>query len=171
MEDNFTRARLEGIRKNKYMLKHLKNKIAKDFLTVYGEANKGEINKLKELTYMYNLLCEGNLNICPSTFDLEKISQSEIQDVYLGIRNIANNNFIYFYESYLRKIEREYEQKYVENALGDLKNAYYIYRKANNSAWNLDENQITKDEMTNLYNILTEKTKNEKVSSKEIEEK
>ena len=171
MENAFVSKRFEGIRRNKYLLKHLKNKTARIFISTYNNSNEEKINDLKKLACVYNRLDRGSLSIHIFDTDIEMISENDVEEVYAKIKENIDKNFKHFYESYLRKIEMKYEQEYVEKAFEDLKNAYYIYRKVNNPSWDLEDYQITEDEMRNLYNILVPNKNESSCNKKVLEEK
>ncbi len=159
MEESFTSARMESTRINKYLLKQLKNKSAKAVLEIYMNS-KGEITpKLKKATCLYIRAHSGSLDTEITDAALEKITDKEINEVYGKIKNGASENFVKFYESYRRKLDEGYNQDCIDNAFADLKTAYSAYRMANNPLWNLEEEQITQSEMSNLYNILVPQTK------------
>ncbi len=171
MEDNFAEARFEGIRKNRYLLKHLKNKTARIFISTYNDSKKEKTNDLKKLACIYNRLDRGSLSIHIFDTDIEMISENDVEEVYVKIKQNADKNFKCFYESYLRKIEMGYEEEYIQTALEDLKNAYYTYRKASNPSWDLEDYQITENEMKNLYDILIPNSEEKISDKKELEEK
>lgn len=170
MEDNFWSARLNSTRINNYALKQQKNKSAKAIVTIYLN-NKGEITQnLRTTAFLYNRICSGILDTNLTEDNISKITDEQINDIFLEIKSNADKNFIRFYESYRRKIDKGYTKEFVCNALSDLKTAYATYRKLNNSSWNLQDSQITENEMTNLYNILTQ-NKQQNSNSKQKEEK
>lgn len=171
MENTFVSERFEATRKNRYLLKKLKNKYSREFINIYTSYD-GEINdKLKKIACLYDIVHKGSLNVHIFDSDMEKMSNEHIQQIYLNIKQNADKNFKYFYESYIRKIEKGYEQEYIQNALDDLKNAYYTYRKVNNPSWNLEDYQITESEIKNLYNILIPSSGEKDSDKKELEEK
>lgn len=75
--------------------------------------------------------------------------------MYEEIKQNAGTKFIEFYDSYRRKIDMQYFQEYIDNALRDVKMAYQIYRKSNNPEWDSPSEQISITEMENLYSVLT----------------
>lgn len=158
MEESFASARLDSIRINKYLLKHNKNEYKYLFLATYLNS-KGEVTEnLKKATFLYKRAHMGSLDTHITDTSLEEISDEEINDIYKEIKEGAFRNFIEFYESYRRKIDKSYDQDIIDNAFGDLKTAYSTYRIVNNPLWNLKKEQITEKEMTNLYNILVPQT-------------
>lgn len=154
MVDNFTSARMESTRINKYLLKQFKNKSEKSFLTIYINS-KGEVTpNLKRVACLYVKAHSSSLDTYITDDSLEKITDEQINEIYGKIRDGASKNFVKFYESYRRKIDKSYNRDIIDNAFGDLRTAYSTYRMANNPLWNLEEEQVTEDEMSNLYNIL-----------------
>lgn len=171
MGDNFASARMESTRINKYLLKQFKNRSSKAFLKIYLN-NKGEVtSSLKKAACLYTRAHSGSLDTYITDGSLDKITDEQINEIHEEIKEGVSKNFVKFYESYRRKIDKSYNQDIVDNALGDLKTAYSTYRMANNPLWNLEESQITEDEMTNLYNILVPQTGENPVNPMSKEEK
>lgn len=158
MVDNFASARMESTRINKYLLKQFKNKSAKSFLTIYINS-KGEVTpSLKKAACLYTRAHSSSLDTFIEDGSPDKITDEQINEIYGKIKDGASKNFVKFYESYRRKIDKSYNQDIIDNAFGDLRTAYSTYRMANNPLWNLEEEQITEAEMANLYNILVPQT-------------
>lgn len=156
---DFASARMESTIKKNYMLKQLKNKSAKSFLVIYLNSN-GEVTKnLKKAACLYERAHSGISNTDVTDEALEGITDEQINETYEKIKARASENFIKFYESYRRKIDLKYfDQNIVANSFGDLKTAYSTYRMVNNPLWNLKKEQITEEEMANLYNMLVPQT-------------
>lgn len=105
MEDNFARARLEGLRQNKYLIKKYRNKARKEFLEIYIRS-KGEITPdLQKATSVSSRLSLGCLDIDVKESEYKRVTKDEIENLYKKITENADNNFVKFYESYLRKLE------------------------------------------------------------------
>lgn len=168
MEDNFSRARLEGIIRKKYIEKCKKNNTKKDFIYKYYENdNEDYLKNLKIATFKFTQAHSGIVCYDYNQENiLRTISEEEINKTFELIKSNSSANFKYFYESYRRKIDKEYSQEFRDNALMDLKTAYQTYRKIQNPSWNLEASQITENEMENLYNILS---KTKPVNSDNIE--
>ena len=154
MEHDFIGARLNSTRINKYLAKQSKNNSLRNFVFLYTSSDDKTTKEIKEAVCMYKELDRGVLQPFINDSDIEKISDDEVEKVFNEIKEKSGENFIYFYQSYTRKIEKGYNEEFVNNAFSDLKTSYYIYRKVNNPMWDLTDSQITECEMQNLYNIL-----------------
>lgn len=169
MSDEFSRARLESTIRKNYMIKSLKNRTAKELVNNYSSSENHATPKMKKIACTFLRLQNSDLSLFFTQSELDRITEVEIKEIYVNIKENSSKNFKYFYESYLRKIKKGYNEEYVENALEDLKNAYQTYRKVNNSFWNLENSQITISEMQNLYNLMVPQNNN--VNPKLLEEK
>ena len=164
-EDNFTRARLESRRASNYEHKTSKNNIAREFIDTYVDAEFKKTKDLEKVASMYALVEKG-INLSSYGVIKLEISEKDIRDIYVRIKQNATSNFIKFYKSYLRKIEQGYYPEYVESALQDLKTAYHTLRRTNYFEWNCPDQMITVSEMENLY-LLISGEKNNSSKSKE----
>ena len=152
-EDNFTRARLESRAASNYEHKTSKNNIAREFVDIYS-SDLNTTAKMQEVAGIYTLLEKG-INVSTYGATKEQLSSKDIDNIYVKIKQGAAKNFVLFYQSYLRKIERGYYPEYIESALQDLKTAYHTLRRTNYFKWNCPDEMITIAEMENLYLIIT----------------
>ncbi len=166
MEDSFSSARMDSTVINNYQLKKLKNINARDFIIEYINS-KGEMTeRLKLLACRYEKLKKGSLDDYFIDTEINKVELKQLTKIKKEIVENSNNNFIKFYDSYRTKINKGYKKEIIDNSFSDLKTAYFTYRKVRNTSWNLTEDQITAEEMTNLYNLLVS-DKNSSFSNKE----
>ena len=166
-EDNFTRARLESRRADNYRYKTSKNYISKEFIDAYITAEFKKTNELEKIASMY-MLAEKGINIS-SYGDIKiEVSEKDIRDIYIKINQNADKNFVLFYQSYLRKIEKGYYPEYVESALQDLKTAYHTLRRTNYFEWNCPDQMITVSEMENLYLLISGEKDNSSKSKEQL---
>ena len=169
MEYDFLGARLNSTRINKYLAKQSMNNSLRKFISLYTSSDDKTTAEIKEAVCMYKELNRGVLQPFINDSDIEKITDDEVEKVFNETKEKSGKNFIYFYQSYRRKIEKGYNEEFVNNAFSDLKTSYYTYRKANNPLWNLTDCQITEGEMKNLYNILVPEQEKTVNKDKEIE--
>ena len=165
-EDNFTRARLESREASNYEHKMSKNNIARKFVDIYNSELKAT-DKIQEVASIYRLLEKG-INVSSYGATKEQLSSKEIDNIYVRIKQGAEKNFVLFYQSYLRKIERGYYPEYIESALQDLKNAYHTLRRTNYFEWNCPDEMITITEMENLYLLITGEKKVSSVNKEQL---
>ncbi len=163
-EDLFTAARVESVRKKEYKMKVLKNETKRAFIDEYYRTNGEFTEELKKKAIEYKLVKRGiNFETYP---DLkEEIGLKDVISIFVEIKKASEKDFLRFYESYERKLEKDYineeeGKQIISNSYRDLKTAYHTYRKCNTHGWNCPDEYITENEMKNLYLVLT-KSKNE----------
>lgn len=168
MEDNFSRARMQSTRNTNYNAKTSKNNIRNEFINAYAKPDYQNEGKIKEIARTFILLERGIVpESCPD-YKID-VSQETIKNIFLKIKETSNDNFIKFYESYLRKIELGYREELVESSLEDTKTAYQTLRKCHLFTWECPEKIITIKEMENLYLLLTRNKKDKNDQEKDIE--
>lgn len=164
-ESNFASFRLESTRKSIYNLKTQKNFKSRKFIDAYS--NEELTPELQKATFEYIIAHKGITMYSNPEGAISNITSKEVEQAYQTIQLSALDRFIYFYESYQRKLSK-YSQEYIDNSFQDLKTAYHVYRKLNNVGWDLEDFQISESEMTNLYNILTNTKTTNSLEEKQI---
>lgn len=152
--DIFLSERLQSEVSKNYELKVLRNTTTLDFINSYIKSSGEITDELKEAAFRYIMAQNGIVTQLYTNTNFSNITSKTIDNIYKQIQSSAQNNFATFYQSYKRKLNG-FTEEFRMNSYRDLKIAYSIYRKSNNNQWDLDFEQITEKEMTNLYNVLT----------------
>lgn len=158
MEDNFASARLNSTIAQKYNMKTAKNNNKKAFIEEYYKAKGNVTDALIEQARIYTIIEKG---IFPEEATTKEyypvpITKELIDEIYKKIKLNSKENYIYFYESWRRKIDQGYYQEIVNSAFEDLKIALATYRKCNNPNWNVQMDYVEEGELKNLYLLLSQ---------------
>lgn len=166
--DNFAKARLESIRQSKYNTKTANNNAKRLFVDEYIKAEYKQTETVLKAADICLLLQRGIVVESYPKHDIN-ITNEELEKLFLQIKEGANNNFIKFYQSYLRKIDLGYAEEYRDTAFEDVKTAYHTLRKCSIPGWECPDEIITETEMENLYNILVgTKPNNQPIAEKQL---
>lgn len=156
IEENFSKAKLESAVASNYDSKVSKNNARRKFIDAYVNS-LGKLNdELLEAARICIMTEKGIVVESAPDYKVD-ITEETLNNLYLGIKNRADDNFRYFFESYQRKIERGYDNEHILSALQDLKTAYHTFRKCSILDWECPDEIVNLIEMENLYTILAGK--------------
>ena len=123
MEDNFSRARMQSTRNTSYDAKTSKNNIKNEFVCEYTRTDYKNTEEIKKIARTLLMLEKGIVPESSPSYRID-IPDKKIPEIFSRIKQGSTDNFINFYESYLRKIEFRYNQDIVDSSLEDVKTAF-----------------------------------------------
>lgn len=168
MEDNFSKIRMQSTRNTNYTAKTSKNNIKNEFVCEYTKTDYKNTVEIKKIARTFLMLEKGIVPESSPSYRID-IPDKMIPEIFSKIKQGSTNDFIKFYQSYLRKIEFGYNQDIVDSSLEDVKTAYHTLRKCHLGQWECPHNMITIKEMENLYLLLTKDTKDKNPEEKDVE--
>ncbi len=130
-ENLFAEYRNMSGEQKRYLGKRKKIITAYEFLKTYKELENGEITdelKIKAQEYFW----AQNSITCLDDIIPSGVPNSRVINAYNNIKENASTNFIKFYESYMRKIDKNFSEECTNNAVEDMHIAYETYCLANN---------------------------------------
>ena len=168
MEDNFSKLRMQSTRNTNYTAKTSKNNVKNQFVCEYTKTDYKNTGEIKKIARTFLMLEKGIVPESSLSYRID-ISDKMIPEIFYRIKQGSTNDFIKFYQSYLRKIEFGYNQDIIDSSLKDVKTAYHTLRKSHLGQWECPLSMITIKEMENLYLLLTKDIKDKSAEKKDLE--
>ena len=154
-EEQFTKARFEKSVEKKYQRKKLINETKRKFVDEYLKSDGVLTDELKKISRDYALLQKGIDLESAKEMDFE-VSDRLIHLIFKSIKEDSKDNFVKFYDSYLKKFTESWKEEYVSSAYEDAKTAYYTYRKLKYKEWKFPQDEkALKSEMENSFLVLS----------------